>query len=80
MTHKKIIIDKHLMGKLSKEISKSTHRNEESVEKYIEVFKSVVILYIYNLSVELIVRVLNKSQGLIEEYIEIIELYLKTVK
>jgi len=75
-THKRIIIRKHLEGWLNKEIARFTHHDEESVDKYIEVFKSVTILYVYGLPQKLMARILNKYPGVINEHIDIIESFL----
>ena len=74
-THKHIIIDKHLQGMLNQEISSSTYHDGESIDRYIDTFQGVLILYIYNLPNQLKAKVLNTTPGVIEEHIEIIESY-----
>ncbi|MFW6271238.1 MAG: DUF1670 domain-containing protein [Bacillota bacterium] len=74
-THKHIIIDKHLQGMLNQEISQATYHDGESIDRYIDTFQGVLILYIYDLPDELKAKVLNTSPGVIKEHIEIIESY-----
>ncbi len=77
MTHKKIIIDQHLKGFLCNQIAQSTKHDQESIDKYLEVFKSVLILFLFNLPVDLTAMILNRSIRLIEEHIDIIESYFE---
>ncbi len=74
-THKHIIIDKHLQGMLNQEISSATYHDGASVDRYIDAFQRVLILYLYDMPDKLKARVLDTSPGVIEEYIEIIESY-----
>jgi len=74
-THKHIIIDKHLKGMLNQEISSVTYHDGESIDRYIDTFQGVLILYIYNLPDELKAKVLNTTTGVVKEHIEIIESY-----
>ncbi len=75
-SHKRIIIRKHLEGWLNREIARFTHHDEESVDKYLEVFKSITILYIYGVRPVLMARILNRTMEVVKEHIAIIETFL----
>ncbi len=77
ITHKKIVIDKHLEGKLNLEIQSDINHDEESIDRYLHAFQSVLILYIYKLPDYLMSRILNTGITVINEYIEIIESYFE---
>ena len=75
-SHKRIIIRKHLEGWLNREIARYTHHDEESIDKYLEVFKSITILYIYGVPPLLMARILNRTMEVVKQHIDIIETFL----
>lgn len=75
ISHKKIIIDKSLKGQLIKQIKSSTKHDPESIDRYLDTFQSVLILYIYEVPHKLMSKVLNTGYTVIKEYLEIIESY-----
>ncbi len=77
ISHKKIIIDKHLEGKLNLEIQSATNHDEESIDRYLNTFQSVLILYVYKVPRYLMSKILKTGSTIIEEYIDIIESYFE---
>jgi len=77
MSHKKIIIDKHLQGMLNKQIKSATNHDEESIDRYLNAFQSVLILYLYEVPQNLMSKVLNTGSSVVKEYITIIESYFE---
>jgi len=73
MTHKDIIIDHYLGGHFSKEIAKITWHSPEAVDRYIDDFERVMVLYTYGLPRKLLARSINRGVALVDEYIQIIE-------
>ena len=80
LTHKDIIVRLHLEGLTVLEISRQTHHAPRSVDAYLKVFDSVLILHLYGLPKPLMARVLTRGVSLIEEYLELIKDNLKEVK
>lgn len=80
LTHKDIIVRLHLQGMTVLEISRQTYHAPRSVDAYLKVFDSVLILHLYDLPLKLIARVLNRGESLIEEYLQLIKENLKEVK
>lgn len=80
LTHKDIIVRLHLQGMTVLEISRQTYHAPRSVDAYLKVFDSVLILHLYGLPLKLISRVLNRGESLIEEYLQLITENLKEVK
>jgi hypothetical protein len=80
LTHKDIIVRLHLQGMTVLEISRQTYHAPRSVDAYLKVFDSVLILHLYDLPLKLIARVLNRGKSLIEEYLQLIKENLKEVK
>jgi hypothetical protein len=80
LTHKDIIVRLHLQGLTVLEISRQTYHAPRSVDAYLKVFDSVLILHLYGLPKALIARVLTRGVSLIEEYLELIRDNLKEVK
>jgi len=73
MTHKNIIAAESAAGLFTSEIASKTYHAPESVDAYLMVFQSVLILYLYDMPVSLMVRVTDRSQSLIEEYILLVK-------
>jgi len=73
MTHKDIIINHYLDGYFSHEIARMTWHSPEAVDRYIDDFEKVMVLYFYGLPKRLISRVLNRGAGVVEEYMQLIE-------
>jgi hypothetical protein len=80
LTHKDIIVRLHLEGLTVLEISRQTYHAPRSVDAYLKVFDSVLILHLYGLSKVLMSRVLTRGISLIEEYLELVKDNLKDVK
>jgi hypothetical protein len=80
MSHKKIIIEKHLQGMLNKQIKSATNHDEESIDRYLNAFQSVLILYLYEVPQNLMSKVLNTGSSVVKEYITIIESYFENRK
>ena len=77
LTHKDLIVRLHLQGYSVLEIARKTLHNPRSVDAYLKVFDSVLILHLYGLPVELMAGVLGRGQYLVGEYLEIIQHRLK---
>lgn len=77
LTHKDIIVRLYLKGLTVLEISRQTYHAPRSVDAYLRIFDSVLILRLYGLPKKLIARVLNRGVSLIEEYLELIQDNLK---
>jgi hypothetical protein len=77
LTHKDIIVRLHLKGLTVLEISRQTYHAPRSIDAYLKVFDSVLILHLYGLPRKLIARVLNRGVSLIDEYLELIRDQLK---
>lgn len=80
LTHKDIIVRLHLQGLTVLEISGQTYHAPRSVDAYLKVFDSVLILHLYGLPKELIAHVLSRGVSLIKEYLQLIRDNLKEVK
>ncbi len=72
MTHKNIIVDNSVSGLMTTEIARKTYHTPESVDAYLKVFQSVLVLYLYDMPVQLMARVTGRGQSLIEEYIKLV--------
>ena len=79
LTHKEIIVSLYLRGFTVLEISRQTHHAPRSVDAYLKVFDSVLILHLYGLPSKLMAHVLNRGESLIEEYLHLINDNLKEV-
>ena len=79
LTHKEIIVSLYLRGLTVLEISRQTYHAPRSVDAYLKVFDSVLILHLYGLPLKLMAQVLNRGESLIEEYLQLIEENLKEV-
>jgi hypothetical protein len=73
MTHKNIIVAESVAGLFTSEIAQKTYHAPESVDAYLKVFQSVLILYLYDMPVSLMARVTGRGQSLIEEYILLVK-------
>ncbi len=71
MTHKNIIVDNSVSGLMTTEIARKTYHTPESVDAYLKVFQSVLVLYLYDMPASLMARVTGRGQSLIEEYISL---------
>lgn len=72
MTHKEIIINLYLDGYFSKDIARITRHSPEAVDRYIDDFERILILYMYGLPLELMARVAKRGPTLVAEYLNII--------
>jgi hypothetical protein len=78
LTHKDIVINLHLQGHTVKEIAKITYHSPRAVDNYIGVFEAVLILYLYNIPIQLMARVLRKGVTLVEEHLRLVKLFMKS--
>ncbi len=79
LTHKDLIVRLHLQGLSVLEISRQTYHAPRSVDAYLRAFDAVLILHLYGLSPSLMARVLGRGISLVEEYLLLIEEYLKGI-
>lgn len=80
LTHKDIIVRLHLSGMNVLEISRQTYHAPKSIDAYLRAFDSVLILYLFDLPVDLMARVMGRGISLVEEYIHLIKENLKEVE
>ncbi len=73
LTHKKIIINYHIMGYLPTEIARLTNHNIENVDRYINDYERVLICLREKMEINRIKFFTGLSENLIKEYIEIIK-------
>ncbi|NHM28622.1 DUF1670 domain-containing protein [Desulfofundulus sp. TPOSR] len=74
ITHDKhIIITLSVQGHLTRDIARLTHHTPEAVDAYLKVFQSVLVLYLYDLPVDLMARVTGHGRYLILEHLEIVK-------
>lgn len=73
MTHKRMIVEESVSGLFTSEIARKTYHAPESVDAYLKVFQSVLILSLYDMPVPLMARVTGRGQALIEEYMELVK-------
>ena len=77
LTHKDIIVRLHLQGLSVLEISRQTYHAPRSVDAYLRAFDAVLILHLYGLEPALMARVLGRGLSLVDEYLVLIDEYLK---
>lgn len=77
MTHKDIVINLHLQGYTVREISRMTYHSPRSVDNYIDIFESVLILHLYGIPKKLMARILRKGISLIKEHLELVKQHFK---
>lgn len=75
LTHKELIIDLHMKGYFTNEISRKTYHDPRSVDSYLRTFNSILILWYFNLPKTLISMVTEKGQKVVEQHIDIITKY-----
>jgi hypothetical protein len=73
MTHKRMIVEKSVNGLFTSEIARETYHTPESVDAYLKVFQSVLILSLYGMPVPLMAQVTGRGQALIEEYLILVK-------
>lgn len=73
MTHKRMIVEESVSGLFTSEIARKTYHAPESVDAYLKVFQSVLILSLYDMPIPLMARVTGQGQALIEEYIALVQ-------
>ncbi len=73
MTHKRIAVSLHMQGFFSQEIAKKTYHDEESIDRYLDLFIAVLILYLYDMPPKLMARVTSSGVTLIQEHLELVE-------
>ncbi len=77
LTHKDVIVRLHPEGRTVLEIARQTYHDPRSVDAYLKSFDAVLILHLYNLPPSLMARVLGRGQSLVQEYLGLIDQYLK---
>lgn len=77
LTHKNLIVRRHLQGRTVLEIARQTYHSPHSVDAYLKAFDAVLILHLYGLPPALMAAVLGRGQTLVQEYLELIQTYLK---
>lgn len=77
LTHKDIIVRLSLEGHSVLEIARKTFHNPRSVDAYLKDFDSVLILHLYGIPKDLMSRTLGKGKSLVQEYLNLIDDYLK---
>jgi hypothetical protein len=76
LTHKKIIIHKLFIDKLTvQDTSRQTYHSFQAIYRYISSFKRVLICYRKEMTQDEISHALGMSKGLTKQYLEIIEEY-----
>ncbi len=78
LTHKDMIVRLYLQGLSVLEIARQTCHNPRSVDACLKTLDSVLILYLYGLS-PIITSVIDRSESLIDEYLDLIAIYFKDV-
>lgn len=73
MTHKHLVINLHMEGLYTAEIAKKTFHSAAAVDRYLDLFNSVLILYVYDMPTDLMARVTRRGQRLIEEHLRIVK-------
>ena len=74
-THKELVIDLSMQGYYTKEIAKKTYHDPRSVDAYLKVLNSVLILWYFDLPPQLISMVTEKGIKVVKEHINIIKKY-----
>lgn len=74
-THKELIIDLSMQGYYTKEIARKTYHDPRSVDSYLKVFNSILVLWYYNLPPSLISMVTEKGVKVVKEHINILIKY-----
>lgn len=77
LTHKDLVVRLNLQGLSTLEIAQKAYHNPRSVDAYLKAFDAVLILQLYGLPKALIASVLGKGESLVDEYLDLIERYLK---
>lgn len=73
LTHKKIIIEKLFIKKLSvQQVSRETYHSFQAIQRYISKFKQVLICYKKDMNINEIAKVVGNTPRLIKEYEAII--------
>jgi hypothetical protein len=80
LTHKDMIVRLHLSGMTVLEISRQTYHAPKSIDAYLRAFDSVLILYLFDLPIDLMARVMGRGISLVEEYIHLIKENLRDVE
>lgn len=72
ITHKDVIVGLHLEGYNVTEIARITHHSPRAVDNYVGTFESVLIMYLFGLSPQLMARILKRSIFLIQEHLRLV--------
>ena len=74
-THKELVVDLAMQGYYTKEIAKKLYHDPRSIDAYLKVFNSVLILWYFDLPPDLISMVTEKGITVVKEHINIIKKY-----
>jgi hypothetical protein len=74
-THKELVIDLSMQGYYTNEIAKKTYHDPRSVDAYLKVFNSILILWYFDLPKGLISMAIEKGEKVVQEHINIIIKY-----
>jgi len=78
LTHKKIIIEKLFVEqKTVQQVIRETCHSSRAIERYITSFKQILLCYRKGMSIDEIAFAVRKTKKLVQEYLDIIEIYKK---
>ena len=76
LTHKKIIIEKlFIEQKTVQQVMRETCHSARAIERYITTFKQILLCYRKGMNIDEIAFSVRKTKNLVQEYLEIIEIY-----
>lgn len=76
LTHKKIIIEKlFIEQKTVQEVIRETCHSARAIERYITSFKQILLCYRKGMNIDEIAFSVRKTKNLVQEYLDIIEIY-----
>ncbi len=76
LTHKKLVVELALQGFTTREIGRKIYHTEEAVDAYLKSFDKLLLLRYHGLPVSAMLRLLECSRSLLDEYIELAEQHL----
>ena len=76
LTHKKIIIEKlFIEQKTVQQVMRETCHSARAIERYITSFKQILLCYRKGMNIDEIAFSVRKTKNLVQEYLDIIEIY-----
>ena len=76
LTHKKLVVELSLQGRTTKEISRKIYHTEQAVDAYLRSFDKLLLLRYHGLPVTAMIRLLECSRALLDEYIQLADEHL----